>query len=58
MISQNRIYDIKNVDFIVKRRLIQDKLSVMAELVLERNNLIAGIVYHGQLTMPTDKQLI
>ena len=37
---------------------MQDKLSVMAELVLERNNLIAGIVYHGQLTLPTDKQLI
>ena len=36
---------------------VQDKLSVMAELVLERNNLIAGIVY-GQLTIPTDKQLI
>ena len=37
---------------------MQDKLSVMAELVLERNNLIAGIMYNGQLTMPTDKQLI
>ena len=37
---------------------MQDKLSAMAELVLERNNLIAGIMYNGQLTMPTDMQLI
>ena len=37
---------------------MQNKLSVMAELVLERNNLIAGIMYNGQLTMATDKQLI
>ena len=37
---------------------MQDKLTVMAELVLERNNLITGIMYNGQLTMSTDKQLI
>ena len=37
---------------------MQDKLSVMAEFVQERNNLIAGIMFHGQLTMPIDKQLI
>ena len=37
---------------------MQDKLSVMAELVQERNNLIAGIMYHDKLTMPIDKQLI
>ena len=40
MISQNRIYDIKNADFIVKRRLILNKSPVQLVILYNTVNLL------------------
>ena len=50
MISQNRIYDIKNADFIVKRHLIQLFLNVMESMIyksfIKSNFNHCSIVWH------------